>query len=73
MGREDGHGGFIVDYFREHLEQIVTIHQKMFDRLLFHQGDVPLELAELFEDAANTYLDLSERVSEHHRQQKAPG
>lgn len=52
---------------RAYLQQVVQIHAAMFDKLLSKELDLPLELAEMFEDAANTYLDMSEMISERHR------
>ena len=49
---------------RNYLQQVVTIHCAMFERLLKDDDHpLPLELAELFEDAANTYLNFSDAIS----------
>lgn len=49
---------------RNYLQQVVTIHCAMFERLLKDDHHpLPLELAELFEDAANTYLNFSDAIS----------
>ena len=53
----------VVEFFRSYLKEIVTIHYVMFHKLLFEGNGVPLELAELFEDAGNVYLDISEEIS----------
>ena len=54
-----------VDFSRTYLKQVVTIHQAMFEKLLFDQdAAVSLELAELFQDAGRTYLQISKRISE---------
>src|SRR4051812_29637013 len=56
----------LVDFFlRSYLKQVVSIHQAMFDKLLFAE-DTALgpDLAELFEDVGKTYLLLSERITE---------
>lgn len=53
----------ITEYFRAHLKQVVTLHMAMFEKLLFESDDIPVELAELFEDAGNTYIDISETIS----------
>ena len=53
----------IIDFFRSYLKQVVTIHHAMFQKLLFESEGVPLELAELFEDAGNAYLDISDQIS----------
>ena len=39
----------------------------MLQRLLDARHDIPLDLAEVFEDAANTYMDLSLMISERHK------
>jgi hypothetical protein len=47
------------------MKQVVAIHQAMFERLLFDEDAVAsLDLAELFHDAAKTYLQISERINE---------
>ena len=54
-----------MDFSRIYLKQVVTIHQAMFERLLFAEdATVSLELAELFHDAGKTYLQISERINE---------
>jgi hypothetical protein len=54
-----------VDFYRAHLQQLVSIHQAMFQKLLFEEkGEVDLDLAELFQDVGKTYLRISERISE---------
>ena len=43
------------------MKQVVTIHQAMFEKLLFDEdAAVSLDLAELFHDAGKTYLKISE-------------
>ena len=60
----------VVDFLRSYLQQVVTIHQAMFEKLLFEEdAAVGRDLAELFRDAGNTYLQISERINEscsHH-------
>ena len=57
--------GIVVDYFRAHLKQVVSIHRVMFERLLFEEdSDVGPELAELFEDAGKAYLQIAEHISD---------
>ena len=55
----------IVDFSRTYMKQVVAIHQAMFEKLLFDE-DAPVsqDLAELFRDAAKTYLQISERINE---------
>lgn len=60
-------GGEILMFFRNDLRRIVSTHTVMFEKLLFQEDDLPLELAELFEDVANTYLDISEKISARHK------
>lgn len=57
----------ICDYFRSYLMQVIQVHGAMFEKLLSEDLDIPLELAEAFEDAANTYLQISETISERYR------
>jgi hypothetical protein len=55
-----------VDFFRSHLRQVVSIHQAMFQKLLFEDdAAVGVELAELFQDVGKTYLRISEQISEN--------
>jgi hypothetical protein len=63
----------LMEYFRTHLQQVVTLHTAIFEKLLFEEPDIPLELAEFLEDAANKYLDISEKISRHYRQQHPLG
>jgi hypothetical protein len=57
--------GTTVDFSRTYMKQVVTIHQAMFEKLLFDEdAPVSLDLAELFRDAGKTYLQISERISE---------
>ena len=54
-----------MDFSRTYLRQVVSIHQAMFERLLFDEdASVGQDLAELFQDAGKTYLRISERISE---------
>jgi hypothetical protein len=57
-------GAGTVDFFRSHLKQVVSIHRAQFEKLLFEEdSDVGPELAELFQDAGRTYLQIAERIS----------
>lgn len=56
----------IAFFVRQYLVQVVTIQNAMLQRLLDERHDLPLDLAEVFEDAANTYMDLSVMISERH-------
>ena len=54
-----------MDFSRTYLKQVVTIHQAMFERLLFDdRAPVGGNLAELFHDAGKTYLQIAERINE---------
>ena len=54
-----------MDFSRTYLKQVVTIHQAMFERLLFAEdAAVSVDLAELFHDAGLTYLQIAERINE---------
>ena len=54
-----------MDFFRSHLKQVVSIHRVMFEKLLFEEDSaVGPELAELFEDAGKTYLQIAARISD---------
>ena len=44
------------------LKQVVTIHNAMFEKLLFKQQTLPRELTELFADAGATYLKISQEL-----------
>ena len=66
MQVDPGGTNLILEFFRSYLQQVVTIHHAMFEKLLFQSDDVPVELAELFEDAGNVYLDISEQISRRH-------
>ena len=55
-----------MNFYRSHLQQVVAIHQAMFQKLLFEEGaPVGLDLAELFHDVGKTYLRISEQISEN--------
>jgi hypothetical protein len=54
-----------LDFLRPYLRQVVSIHQAMFEKLLFAEDStVGPDLAELFRDAGKTYLQISERIKE---------
>jgi hypothetical protein len=56
----------IVQFVRTYLRQVVTVQHELLRRLLDDKNDVPLNLAEVFEDAGNRLLDLAEVISERH-------
>ena len=54
-----------LDFSRTYLKQVVSIHQAMFEKLLFDDdGTVGQDLAELFQDAGKTYLQIAARINE---------
>lgn len=62
-----------MDFLRSHLREVVSIHQAMFQKLLFDQdAEVDEDLAALFGDVGKTYLRISEQINEscssHHFQ-----
>jgi len=57
----------ITAFLRKDLRRVVNIHGAMFQKLLFQNEELPLELADLFEDAGNRYLDISEQITQLHR------
>jgi hypothetical protein len=58
------------DAIRAYVKQIVRIHHLMFEKLLCENDDMTLELAELLEDAGETYLQIAKRITE--RNSSAP-
>ena len=54
-----------MDFSRTYLRQVVLIHQAMFEKLLFDEhAAVGQDLADLFQDAGKTYLQIAERISD---------
>lgn len=54
-----------VDFLRSHLREVVSLHQVMFQKLLFdHDSEVGEDLATLFGDVGKTYLRISEQINE---------
>ncbi len=54
----------ILDQLSQSLRQVLADHQAMLGVLLQRRAELPLELGELFEDAGNAYMEMSERVSQ---------
>ena len=52
--------------YHDHLKQVTAIHHETIRRLVNNDNTPPLELAAMFEDVANLYLDISEKIREHH-------
>ena len=57
----------ITMFFQRDLRRIVSIHTVMFQKLLNEDEGLSLELAALFEDVGNRYLDISEQITERRR------
>ena len=55
-----------VDVLREHIKQVMQIHQIMFDKLITDKVYLPIELNEFSGDAGDIYLQFSEIISEQH-------
>ncbi len=53
----------VLDGLSKSLRQALADHQMMLDVLLQRRAELPLELGELFEDASNAYMEMSESVS----------
>ncbi len=45
------------------VRQALAEHQMMLDVLLQRRAELPLDLGEIFEDASNAYMEMSESVS----------
>ena len=56
----------IATFFRKDLRRIVNVHAVMFRKLLAEEEQLPMELAMLFEDAGNRYLDIAEEIMALH-------
>lgn len=52
------------NYF-DYVKRVTTIQNEAVRRLVNCEDTDPLELAELFEDIANRYLDISEKIRAH--------
>jgi hypothetical protein len=50
--------------YYDYVKQVTAIHNEAVRRLVDFEDTNLLELAELFEDAANHYYDISERIRE---------
>ena len=55
----------ILDELSSSLRRSLADHQVMLDVLLERRAELPLELGELFEDASNAYMEMSESVSQN--------
>ena len=58
------HSNEDVSYIHRNLREIVNIHEKQFEKLLYKPEEIPLELAELLEQVGNRYLDFSVEISD---------
>lgn len=53
-----------VEQLREYLEDILNVRHAALRKLLLSLDSVPEEIADMFEDAANRYLDLADLIRE---------
>jgi hypothetical protein len=53
----------VLDELSNSLRQALADHQMMLDVLLQRRAEIPLEIGEIFEDASNAYMEMSENVS----------
>ncbi len=58
------------DYY-SYVKQVTAIHNEAVRRLVDCEDTNVLELAALFEDAANHYLDISEKIRARHTSNQA--
>ena len=56
-----------VGFVREYLLQVVTIHHELMRRMILAEPGVARDLANLLDDAANTYRGLSAMISASNR------
>jgi hypothetical protein len=52
-----------VGFVREYLLQVVTVHHELMRRMILAEPSVARDLANLLDDAAKTYRDLSAMIS----------
>lgn len=62
----------IAVFARQYLLQVVTIQNELICRLLDERYEIPVDLAEVFEDAAITFMDLSVMIRERHVRRSEP-
>ena len=48
--------------YHDYLKQVTSIHNETIRRLVNNDSTPPLELAAMFEDIANLYLDISDEI-----------
>jgi hypothetical protein len=53
----------LLELCKRHLNEVIERQQGVFDLLLAQAEPLPLEIGELFEDAANVYLRISDEIS----------
>ena len=51
--------------YAEYMKQVTAIHHETIRRLVDHDATSPSEIAALFEEVANLYLDISEEIRAH--------
>lgn len=57
---------FALQSLQAHLKQVVVLHHAMFEKLLFQERGVPPELAQVFDDAGRTYLQIAREIERHY-------
>jgi len=58
--------GNIAIFVRQYLKQVVTIQNELLCRLLDDRYEPPSDLADVLEDAADTFMDLSAMIRQRH-------
>jgi phosphate uptake regulator len=51
--------------YSDYVKRVTAIHHETVRRLIDHDGTNLREIAELFEDVANLYLNISEEIHAH--------
>ncbi len=52
----------MIELCRHHLKQVTTLQQPVLEVLLEREEQLPMDFAELLEEAANIYLSVSKRI-----------
>ncbi|WP_026380875.1 hypothetical protein [Afifella pfennigii] len=65
-------GDELTEFVRRDMKQIEAIQHELLQRLLSEPRELPLALAEAFEDAASAFLKLADLVSRQHRGGQLP-
>jgi hypothetical protein len=62
--------GLFVEAIASYFKQTIGIHACMLEKLSEPEAGLPLEVAEIFEDIANTYLNIAELIENFHLQKQ---